>query len=49
MGYPHVIRSNPKRLNPPKSAKRPGLRESLLVHGLLLLVLGLAIYFRIFG
>ncbi len=49
MGYPHVIRHRPKRSIPPQPASQLGLKESLLVHVLLLIVLGLAIYFRIFG
>lgn len=49
MGYPKIIHRRPQPLRHHKATKPLGLKESLWVHGGLLLVLWLAISFRIFG
>ncbi|MBA2115312.1 hypothetical protein [Bremerella alba] len=47
MGYPHIIQ--PKRSTPAQQTNPLGLWGSLLVHLVLLITFGLAIYFRSFG
>ncbi len=49
MGYPKIIHRRSQPLRHHKATKPLGLKESLWVHGGLLLVLWLAISFRIFG
>lgn len=49
MGCPHIIRPTPERFRSVEKKNAIGLRESLLVHLLLVLVLGLAIALRSLG
>lgn len=49
MGFPHIIRPTPERFRSVEKRNAIGLRESLLVHLILILVLGLAIVIRSLG